>query len=282
MKKSMKKIGIQIVATGLLGGLLAGCATTPDVVVTPGDDGMPPAIGATAPVAQPPAAPAGKIDIVRAKTPVNVESKGDREAATLVKKAVDGALMRAGFLLDPSRTAVVEVLLDSSLKQFDKFGNYEIYVATADYRVNRIGGKRLMADSLSVKGDRDLDSDQAKLSASEKLAKEVADELAAKLTPKTLGLNVATITVSQKNLERLAEEIEIPMATFLSTLVDRAGDVDGVLAFENVKRGDPNVFRVVYDTDAFPQGLPTGTVTLEKDTAQNPIDRMLISVFGKM
>jgi len=178
-----------------------------------------------------------------------------RDTAAHLAETVNGQLAAAGYQL---ALTAPDVLLRLSVKKelFDRSGNYYRYIGRATASAEAADGRILNQETLVANAARALGKSAAEESLAAAFAAQTATWITRACAPQQLRLAAAEVAVKRPYLTS-------DHPRFISAFVRKVQAMKGVvncrLAREDHDRG-AFVFRVLYDQQAYPQGILNAVV----------------------
>lgn len=229
----------------------------------------------------------GLAEIIRSKVLVLVKdvSGAKGEITAEIASKVEAELIEKGFLVKGGEPFVT-VDLKSAIDLFDKTGNYFVFEGVAEATITKADGQKLGSKEFVSKGQRQLEQERAERNVADAISEEVAKWVGETCTAKTMGVETVIVSLRISDWATLLRSTESAAEKEILKFSEAVEKLDGVLSCRLVKSTESNrllQFRIVYDSEKFPNGILTGTVTAKALPGElkesNPMLWLIRSIF---
>lgn len=180
----------------------------------------------------------------------------EAEVAAVVRPASQ-MLNSMGFRQEKGATTDLLFLLDARIESFDRAGQYSLDKATGSAEAMRTDNRRTVgSENFDLKGKRVLGDTAARDSALDALATALRDWVRSGFSPDALGLVASNLTVQRPWHQNMPGNRQI--ANYADTFVREVSAVPGVVRVALIDQNSESrtlTFRIVYEANAFPQGM---------------------------
>lgn len=195
--------------------------------------------------------------------------ESSRIVAAAIQSSVEGDLAKRGFAVNARGPVDSLVSLSVSRRETARLGDWRVYEGSADVQVSDASsGKLLGSSSFSAAGERSLDERKGEAAIIAKLSRDVTGWLAKTIPAKKVavpppppGNAVSTLMIRPADPMEPSANVLRVQRRFLDAVSRHPGIVSCMLVGEAPERRE-FAFRVVYDPNAFPDGL-LNTIVLD-------------------